>query len=285
MKKLTLNKTLETKLNRLKIKTAQLFYSGEDPNNFADIPIVAIVGTRKPTPYGKIMTEKIADELARQGVIIVSGLALGVDSLAHSSILKAGGKTIAVLPSGLNNIYPATNRSIADKIIKGQGSLISEYPKDHKPRKVEFLERNRIIAALSDLVVIPEAAGNSGSLNTANHAIQMGIPVAVVPGNVTSPMSSGTNHLLTIGAKAVRGSDDILKLLGLDSKNKQTKLDLLGETPEETLVLQKIALGHTDSVELQVETLLSTTEFQSVVTMLEVQGKIALDPQGKWYLK
>jgi DNA processing protein len=273
------------KLDRLKVKAGELYYLGEDPNSFSDMPVVAIVGTRKPTPYGKMMTEKISEELARAEVVVVSGLALGIDSLAHSAVLKTGGKTIAVLPSGLNNIYPATNRPIAEKIIKAQGSVISEYPKNHKPRKVEFLERNRIIAALSDLIVIPEAAANSGSLNTANHAIQMGIAVAVVPGNVTSPMSSGTNHLLTLGAKAVRGGDDILKLLGLDNRNEQTKLDLIGETPEETLVLQKIALGHTDSVELQVETLLSTTEFQSVVTMLEVQGKIAQDPQGKWYLK
>jgi DNA processing protein len=285
MKKLTLNDTLKTKLDRLKNKAVNLTYAGEDLNNFVGKPIVAVVGTRKPTPYGKLMTEKISEDLAKAGVIVVSGLALGVDSLAHSAVLKAGGKTIAVLPSGLENIYPATNKPIAEKIVSGQGSLITEYSSKHKPRKVEFLERNRIIAALSDLVFIPEAAGNSGSLNTANHALQMNIPVAVLPGNVTSPMSSGTNHLLYSGARAVRDANDILQILGIEIKNKQMQLDLIGDTPQETLVLQKIALGIDDSVELQNETMLNTTDFQSVITMLEVQGKIASDAQGKWYLK
>ncbi len=285
MKKLTLSEPFKPKLDRLPVKVGDLSYLGEDLSTFKDKPIVAIVGTRKPTPYGKMMTQKLAEDLARAGVVIISGLALGIDGLAHESALKAKGLTIAVSPGGLNKIYPATNKPIADKILANHSTIISEYPADHQPRKVEFLERNRIIAALSDLVIIPEAAVGSGSLNTAKHAKEMNIPICVVPGNVTSPMSSGTNNLLKEGAHAITEATDVLKMLGLSNLNDQLKLDLVGDSPQETIILQKIALGYTDGVELQIETLLSTVEFQSAVTMLEVQGIIGQDTQGRWFLK
>jgi DNA processing protein len=246
--------------------------------------MVAVVGTRKPTPYGKMMTEKLTEELVRAGVVIVSGLALGVDCLAHTVAVKTKGKTIAVSPGGLAKIYPATNEPVARQIVQNNGTIISEYPADHQPRKVEFLERNRIIAALSDVVIIPEAAALSGSLNTANHAMKMHIPVCVVPGNVTSPMSSGTNHLLKHGARAVTETADILKLLGIDGKSKQLALNLIGDNAEETIVLQKIALGYTNPTALQAETLLETVEFQTAITMLEVQGRVAQDSLGAWRL-
>lgn len=284
MKKLTLTKKFKSKLDRLQDKVGDLTYLGADLSTYEDLPMVAIVGTRKPTPYGKLMTEKLAEDLARAGVVIISGLALGIDSLAHSACVNTNGRTIAVSPGGLDKIYPATNKLVADKIISGNGTIISEYPADHQPRKVEFLERNRIIAALSDLVIIPEAAAYSGSLNTAGHAKNLGIPICVVPGNVTSPMSSGTNHLLKTGAFAITEASDVLKLLGIDSKVKQLSLDLIGDTPQETLILQKIALGFTDSQSLQESTLLNTTEFQSVITMLEVQGRVAQDSLGQWRL-
>lgn len=284
MNTLKLTSNFTTRLDRLKDKVGEISYLGADLEEYGVAPIVAVVGTRKPTPYGKLMTEKLTEELARKGVIIVSGLALGVDCLAHSSALKAKGRTIAVLPCGLDNVYPATNRPVADKIIESNGTLISEYSANHKPRKVEFLERNRIIAALSDLVIIPEAAANSGSLNTANHAKQMGIPICVVPGNVTSPMSQGTNHLLKNGAMAITDAFDVLKILNIKNSDKQLSLDLIGETPEETLILQKISLGHTDTAILQSETKLETIDFQSAATMLEVQGRIKQDSLGNWQL-
>jgi DNA processing protein len=285
MKTLKLTHNFKSKLDRLTHKVGDLSYMGADLASFDSLPIVAIVGTRKPTPYGKMMTQKLAEDLARAGIVIVSGLALGIDCIAHESTIKAKGLTIAVSPGGLNKIYPVTNRPIAEKIITNHGTIISEYSPNHQPRKVEFLERNRIIAALSDLVIIPEAAAGSGSLNTANHAKIMNIPIAVVPGNVTSPMSSGTNQLLVEGAKAVTSGLDVLKLLGLDASSRQQSLDLMGETPEETIILQKILLGFTDGAELQQETLLSTVDFQTAVTMLEVTGRIAQDSLGNWRLK
>lgn len=284
MNKLMLTPYFLRRLNRLKSRVGDLTHIGADLASYENLPMVAIVGTRKPTPYGKMMTEKLALELARAGVVIVSGLALGIDSIAHSSALKARGRTIAVSPGGLAKIYPATNSLIADQIIANNGTILSEYPPEHQPRKIEFLERNRIIAAISDLVIIPEAAAHSGSLNTASHAMNMQIPVCVVPGNVTSPMSSGTNHLLKNGAHAVTETADILKLLGLDSKTTQMQLDITGETPQETILLQKISLGVTDAESLQAESMLSTVEFQSAMTMLEVQGRIAQNSLGSWYL-
>jgi len=284
MNKLTLTEPFHKKLSRLPNKVGDLTYLGADLASYDDLSIVAIVGTRKPTPYGKMMTEKLASELTRAGVIIVSGNALGIDVIAQSSALKAGGRVISVLPSGLDNIYPATNRAVAEKITKSGGTLITEFEPGHVPMAHDFLHRNRIVAALSDLVIIPEAAARSGSLNTANHAMNMQIPVCVVPGNVTSPMSGGTNQLLKVGAHVVTETEDILRLLGIDSKSKQTQLNLVGETPAETIILEKISLGVADAETLQTETNLSTVEFQSAMTMLEVQGRIAQNSLGSWNL-
>ena len=285
MKVLKLTPALKKKLDRLSEQIKTLSYVGEEPTSFENSKIVAIVGTRKPTPYGKLMTERITEDLARAGVVVISGLALGVDGIAHSTCLKAGGKTIAVIASGLNHIGPATNKPIADNIIKSGGTILSEYSHNHQPRKVEFLERNRIIAAFSDAVVITEAAGNSGSLNTANHAKSMNIPVFAVPGNVTSPLSTGTNHLIKNGAQAITEGNDVLKHLGITEKNTQLSLDLVGDTPEETIILQKIAHGATSAVDIQLQTKLSTVDFQTAATMLEVQGKITQDSLGNWRLK
>jgi DNA processing protein len=284
MNKLTLTPHFLEKLDRLTVKVNPLSSIGADLSSYENLPIIAVVGTRKPTPYGRLMTEKLTEELAREGVVIISGLALGIDGIAHSATMRVGGRTIAVVASGLNNIGPVTNQQIADKIISSGGTILSEYPADYQPRKVEFLQRNRIIAALSDLVLIPEAAALSGSLNTANHALAMNIPVCVVPGNVTSPMSSGTNHLLKNGAHAVTEAADVLKLLGIDKKSNQMQLNLVGDTAEETILLQKLSLGFNDSVSLQVEAVLSTVDFQSAMTMLEVQGRIAQNELGNWYL-
>jgi DNA processing protein len=144
-------------------------------------PCVAIVGSRKVTPYGRAVTEKLAGELARQGVVIVSGLALGVDSIAHEAALRAHGRTIAVLPRDIEHIYPVSHTGLAQRILSAGGALISEYPEGSDLHKFQFLERNRIIAGLSRGVIIPEAAARSGSLNTANAALEQGREVMAVP--------------------------------------------------------------------------------------------------------
>jgi DNA processing protein len=281
MKKVTLTSEFTSKLEKLKDRVGNLTFLGADLDTYKDCKFVAIVGTRKPTPYGKVMTEKLAEGLARAGIVIISGLALGVDGLAHDATLRAGGRTIAVVP---RSSYPKTNGNIAKQMVSKDSTILSEETKENVPIKVAFLQRNRIIAALSDIVVIPEAASNSGSLNTAMHARSINIPIAVVPGNATSPMSFGTNQLLKNGAYAVTEASDVLKLLGIDGNNTQLKLNLAGETPTETLVLQKINAGHIDTQSLISETKLSTVEFQAATTMLEVQGRIAQDSLGNWRL-
>ncbi len=282
MNTLTLRPPLRKKLNRLKVKVSTLTYLGIDINELIDRPIVAIVGTRKPTPYGKQITEKIAAELARAGTIIVSGLAFGIDTIAHEACLKAGGTTIGVLPSGINNIYPASHRNIAKRIVKEGGALLSEYEADRQPLKIEFLERNRIIAALSDAVIVTEAAERSGSLNTAGHAESMNIPVFAVPGPVTSSLSGGTNHLLKTGCRMITEARDVLEFLNV--KGIKNKVPIKGNTPEETLVMIKISEGMHDSALLQVQSGLETRKFQMAITMLELDGKIKADAVGNWHI-
>lgn len=280
MNKLMLSGVVADKLSRLS-SIGELHYLGTDPTSLLSAPVVAIVGTRKPTPYGKQVTEKFATELARAGVLIVSGLAFGVDVTAHKAALQAGGNTIAVLPSGLQSIYPASHTNTAEQITR-QGCLLSEYEPDRVPRKVEFLERNRIIAALSDVVLITEAAAKSGSLNTAKHAGAMGIPICAVPGNITNPQSDGTNWLLKNGAHVVTSSDDILKLLNLAPT--QMQMNLSGATDLETNLIQVLLEVTPDTTLLSEKLQISTDELLTTLTVLELNGRIYQDVAGNWHI-
>ena len=199
-------------------------------------PSVAIVGTRKPSTYGKEVTYKIAYELAKRGVVIVSGLALGVDAIAHRAALDAGGTTIAVLANGLPAIQPATNRQIGEDIVAKGGAIITEYPPDTDARVHHFLARNRIVSGLSDATIITEAAAKSGTLNTAGHTLEQGRELCVVPGNITSPLSAGCNHLLKQGAHPITSAQDILEIIAPDLLQPQTQL-ALGDNPLQTQIL------------------------------------------------
>jgi DNA processing protein len=282
MKKLVLEKTLKKKLSRLYDGVGELTYAGVDPATLADLPIIAIVGTRKLSPYGTQVTRKIAEDLARAGVVVVSGLAFGADITAHKAVLDAGGKTIAILPSGLENVYPASHARYAERITE-KGCLISEYGATHHPWKVEFLERNRIIAALSDAVIIPEAAERSGSLNTAGHALAMGIPVFAVPGPITSSLSAGTNALLKSGeAQLLTEANDVLLALNISARTNTAAQE--GGIPEETKILTLITEGCHDPSLLQERSELSTITLQTTITMLEIAGRIKQDSVGNWHL-
>lgn len=188
----------------------ELFVEGDilpEDNN-----AIAIVGTRRATYYGLEQCEKISYELALKGITVISGMARGIDSAAHRGALAAGGRTIAVLGSGHNNIYPSENRQLYGKIVKS-GAVISEFPPDMPPLKVNFPRRNRVISGLSKGVVVIEAAIKSGSLITANFALEQGREVFAMPGNVSSRKSNGTNALIKEGAKLVVNADDILEEL------------------------------------------------------------------------
>ena len=176
----------------------------------ADSLAVAVVGSRKPSPYGQLAAQRLSAELAQYGFTVVSGLARGVDSLAHQGALQAGGRTIAVLGSGINVVYPPEHRRLYEAI-REQGAVVSEFPFDTKPDRWNFPRRNRIISGLTLGTLVVEASDQSGSLHTARHALEQGREVFAVPGRIDAPSSRGTNNLIKRGAKLVEGLDDILE--------------------------------------------------------------------------
>jgi len=191
----------------------------------SEAPKVAIVGTRRATSYGKDIAFKIAETLAREGVIIVSGLALGIDSAAHEGALAAGGKTWAGLGSGIENIWPRSNLKLAGRILEAGGALISEYPNESKAQFFTFPQRNRIVAGLSKLVIVVEAPEKSGALITARLALEAGREVAAVPGDITRANFLGANRLLREGAHPIAEPQDALYLIGREPREKTPRLD------------------------------------------------------------
>lgn len=262
-------------------KPKSLYYIGKLPE--VRTPTVAIVGSRKPTTYGKEVTYRLAYDLAAKGVIVVSGLATGVDGIAHRATLEANGTTLAVLGNGLHSIYPATHRQLAKDILAAGGALISEYEPDVSARGFQFLERNRIVSGLADAVIITEAARRSGTLNTAAHALNQGKEVFVVPGNITSPMSAGCNQLLRQGAAPVTCAEDILEIIAPQLLTAQTQLPL-GNTPEETTVIQLLQQGLRDGDELQRVSGIEPAVLSMTLTMLEISGTIRALGGNQWTL-
>jgi DNA processing protein len=179
-----------------------------------DVWAVAVVGTRRATAYGRQVADEIGATLARSGVTVVSGLARGVDAIAHQAALQAGGRTLAVLGSGVDCIYPPENRRLAEQIID-HGALISDYPPGTSPDAANFPPRNRIISALSRAVIIVEAGKSSGALITAAFAAEQGREVFAVPGNIYAPQSQGTNLLIQQGARPYLDAQELLEILNL----------------------------------------------------------------------
>ncbi|PZR90655.1 MAG: DNA-protecting protein DprA [Candidatus Nephthysia bennettiae] len=173
-------------------------------------PRVAIVGARRPSPYGEAVAERLATDLAHAGAVVVSGLAIGVDTAAHEGALLAEGCTVAVLGSGVDVVYPVANADLARRLLAAGGALVSEFPEGTPPRREHFPRRNWTIAALSQVVVVVEAAEGSGSLITADAALHLGKQVMAVPGSVFSPLSVGCHQLLRDGAALVQNARDVL---------------------------------------------------------------------------
>jgi DNA processing protein len=168
------------------------------------------VGARRPTPYGEAVAERLATDLARSGVVVVSGLAYGVDAAAHEGALIGEGRTVAVLGTGVDVIYPAVNAGLAARILAGGGALVSEFPDGTRPQRSNFPRRNWTMAGLADLVVVVEAAEGSGALITADAALSQERTVMAVPGSVFSPLSVGCHQLLRDGAGLVQNARDVL---------------------------------------------------------------------------
>jgi len=180
-----------------------------------DGPRVAIVGSRRPSPYGEAVAEQLAADLARAGVLIVSGLALGCDAAAHRGALVGGGITVAVMGTGVDIVYPAAHFRLAEEIVAAGGALVSQFPNGTSPRRRNFPARNVTLAALSDVVVVVEAVQGSGALITAAAALDVHKEVMAVPGSIFSPLSVGTHALIRDGAGLVQNARDVLAALGV----------------------------------------------------------------------
>jgi DNA processing protein len=247
---------------------------------------VAIVGTRKPSAYGREVAADLAEKLARAGAVVVSGLALGIDAIAHKAALDAGGTTIAVQANSLDKIYPYTNRSLGERIIANGGALISEYPEKTEPRPYQFLARNRIVSGISDYVVVVEAARRSGTLSTASHALEQGKELYAVPGNITNPLSAGCNSLINQGAMPVSDIDEFVNLVVPRQVNSSRQIALpVASTPLEAVVIELLQSGIRDGESLQEQSGASASDFNVALTMLEINGVIKPLGQNRWALR
>jgi len=233
---------------------------------------VAVVGTRRMTPYGRQATERIVRDLAAGGVTVVSGLARGVDTCAHRAALEAGGRTLAVLGSGVDVIYPAENARLAREVA-AQGAIISEYPLGASPDGANFPARNRIISGLARATLVVEAGPTSGALITARFALDQNREVFAVPGSIFAPASEGTNRLIQQGAKPILCAQDVLDELNLEAVGRQLEMRELLPVDE----MEKAILGllsdeprHVD--EVCREAGLSISLVSSTLTMLELKG-------------
>jgi DNA processing protein len=249
-----------------------LYYRGS--LNVEDEKAVAIVGTRAVTPYGRAMAEQLGAGLARAGVTVVSGLALGVDGIAHQAALEAGGRTIAVLGGGLNRLYPHQHRSLANTITQS-GAVLSEYAPDTKPEGSQFPARNRIISGLSLGVIVVEAPERSGALITVDFAADHGRDVFAVPGPVGALKSEGCNRLLRDGARLVRSADDVLADLGLGGPLVENAIQTalpLGDLERKVLDLLTSEPQHIDEIGAQAD--LSTHGVGALLLTMELQGLV-----------
>lgn len=262
----------------------QLYYQGDNLAGLCKSPCVAIVGSRKVSTYGRSVTEKLAGELAKQGVVIISGLALGVDSIAHQAALDAGGRTIAVLPTGLDHIYPASHTHLARKIVESGGALVTEYPFETPVMKHQFLARNRIISGLSYGVIVTEAAAHSGSLNTANFALEQGREVMAVPGNITSLLSAGTNNLIKSGATPITCVQDVLDTLELEFTPIFIDPARLASNDQERQLLILLGEGITNAAALLSRSKLEASVLNQTLTMLEIAGIVKNAGNNNWSL-
>jgi len=248
-----------------------LYYRG---NILFEEKCFAIVGTRRFSSYGKQVALETASALCEAGLTIVSGLAPGIDTFAHQAVVEKGGRTIAILGTGLDekSIYPKTNLELAKKIIKNGGCLISEYPEGTQGAKFTFPKRNRIISGLSLGVLVIEAKEKSGSLITANFAISQKRKLFAIPGPIYSSNSKGPNLLIKRGAKLVENVNDILEDLGL-ARNLENK-SITGDTKEEQLILDALKEGSLYIDKIIEKTKLDASLIARTLAILEINSKV-----------
>jgi len=239
-----------------------------------DLFAVSIVGTRRVSPYGRQITEELVSFLAANGMTVISGLARGVDSIAHQTALKAGGRTLGILGSGVDRIYPPENRGLAEKMME-RGAIISDYAPGTPPEASNFPPRNRIIAGLSLAVVVVEAGETSGALITAEFAAEQGREVFAVPGSILAPQSKGTNKLIQQGALPLLSVTDLMQTLDITrvGEQKSARKILPGDATEAKLLN---VLGHeplhVDEIRNQSE--LPIEKVSAALTLMELKGMV-----------
>ncbi|MFK8011535.1 MAG: DNA-processing protein DprA [Marinicellaceae bacterium] len=276
-----------------------LFITG-DPNLLL-LPQIAVVGSRNATSIGLKNTHSFCFDLAQKGIAITSGMALGVDGKAHNAALSAGGKTIAIMGTGLDVVYPAKHKELAHKIVKN-GALVSEFPTGTKPNAHNFPRRNRIICGLSLGTLVMEASIKSGTLITARQTMEINRPVMAIPGSIHSPMAKGCHLLIKQGARLVESAEEILEeltplaqSLSLDIKEKLSLLDdntvkssknpyIKAESSEHQMVLENIMYEATPVDEIIEKSELKPQEVASILLILELEDKIQVLP-GAQYIR
>jgi DNA processing protein len=247
---------------------------------------VAIVGARRPTPYGEAVAERLASDLAAAGVVVVSGLARGIDAAAHRGALAGGGVTVAVLGTGVDIVYPAENARLAVEILEAGGALVSEFADGTPPRRGHFPKRNWTMAAISDLVVVVEAAEGSGALITAEAALALSREVMAVPGSVFSPLSVGTHQLLRDGAGLVQNARDVLAVLGQgqevldDPLRPPVRLGLASPARRDGLLAHLSETLPTSAADLARKLGLGFAEALARLTALELEGSVSRRGDG-----
>lgn len=241
----------------------------------ADEFAVAVVGTRHASAYGKEVARRLARGLAENGVTVVSGLALGIDGIAHRAALDTGGRTLAVLACGLDSVYPASHRELAERIVAA-GALISDYPVGTRPEAANFPPRNRLISGLSLGTLVVEAGIKSGALITVRFALEQGRETFAVPGNIYNKTSSGTNALIQAGeAKLVTSVSDILEELNLTMVSQHTEVrEIVPETPEERALLAHVGPEPVHLDELVRSSGMPTAIVSSTLVMMELKGMV-----------
>ena len=245
---------------------------------------IGIVGTRRITSYGRQVTEMITSDLVRNNFCIVSGLALGVDSVAHATTVENNGKTIAVLGCGVDCCNPLSNQNLYNRILENGSCIISEFPLSQPPTTGSFPSRNRIIAGISQAVVVTEGALDSGALITARDAFKDGRKVFAVPGQIMSQLSKGPNELLKEGATVITSGEDILKHLGITGRKVRGNKNVLGDTKEEQLISNFLMDEGLSFDGLRQKSGIETAVLNTLLSLMEMKGYIRLSDTGDYVL-
>lgn len=277
------DRSYPSQLSELPDGPAVLYIKG-DSNVLKSVGL-GVVGSRKYTQYGKDVAYRLAKECAENGLTIISGLALGIDAFSHQAALDAGGLTVGVLGCGLDRIYPTSNFSLGREIVEKGGAIISEFSLGTPPMKQNFPARNRIIAGLSQGVLVVEAALESGALITAYQALEYNRDVFAVPGNIGNENAAGTNKLIREGAKLVSSAEDILEEFNIEKKRAEIKAgEILPENEEEGIIIQILRDGKKTVDDIVIESGINIIALNTALTMMEMKGKISNSGGGLYEL-